>query len=151
MGGVIDTIQRHKLLFIETQDAAETSLALLNYIKACENGRGGVLLCVARGKVSEGVDFDHHLGRAVLMFGIPYVYTQSRILKARLEYLRDQFQIRENDFLTFDAMRHAAQCIGRVLEARQITGSWSWQIRDLLGRIKGVNFPSGSRSISRTV
>ena len=43
------------------------------------------------------------------MFGIPYVYTQSRILKARLEYLRDQFQIRENDFLTFDAMRHAAQ------------------------------------------
>jgi len=116
--GVIDTIQRHKLLFIETQDAAETSLALLNYIKACENGRGAVLLSVARGKVSEGVDFDHHLGRAVLMFGIPYVYTQSRILKARLEYLRDQFQIRENDFLTFDAMRHAAQCIGRVMRGK---------------------------------
>ena len=32
---VIDQIQRHKLLFIETQDAAETSLALLNYIKVC--------------------------------------------------------------------------------------------------------------------
>ena len=31
--GVIDDIQKHKLLFIETQDAAETSLALLNYIK----------------------------------------------------------------------------------------------------------------------
>jgi len=30
---------------------------------------------------------------AVLMFGIPYVYTQSRILRARLEYLRDQFQV----------------------------------------------------------
>lgn len=51
------------------------------------------MLSVARGKVSEGVDFDHHLGRAVLMFGIPYVYTQSRILKARLDYLRDQFQV----------------------------------------------------------
>ncbi|XP_023328937.1 TFIIH basal transcription factor complex helicase XPD subunit [Eurytemora carolleeae] len=115
---VIEQIQKHKLLFIETQDAAETSLALINYIKACENGRGAVLLSVARGKVSEGVDFDHHLGRAVLMFGIPYVYTQSRILKARLEYLRDQFQIRENDFLTFDAMRHAAQCLGRVLRGK---------------------------------
>lgn len=91
--GVIDQLSKYKLLFIETQDAAETSLALLNYIKACENGRGAVLLSVARGKVSEGVDFDHHLGRAVLMFGIPYVYTQSRILKARLEYLRDQFQV----------------------------------------------------------
>lgn len=51
---------------------------------------------MARGKVSEGVDFDHHLGRAVLMFGIPYVYTQSRILRARLEYLRDQFQVKHN-------------------------------------------------------
>lgn len=52
------------------------------------------------------------------MFGIPYVYTQSRILKARLDYLRDQFQIRENDFLTFDAMRHAAQCVGRALRGK---------------------------------
>ncbi|XP_078097999.1 general transcription and DNA repair factor IIH helicase subunit XPD-like [Mustelus asterias] len=60
----------------------------------------------------------HHYGRAVIMFGVPYVYTQSRILKARLEYLRDQFQIRENDFLTFDAMRHAAQCVGRVIRGK---------------------------------
>ncbi|XP_014666749.1 PREDICTED: TFIIH basal transcription factor complex helicase XPD subunit-like [Priapulus caudatus] len=116
--GIIDIIQRHKLLFIETQDSTETSLALLNYQKACENGRGAILLSVARGKVSEGIDFDHHLGRCVIMFGIPYVYTQSRILKARLEYLRDQFQIRENDFLTFDAMRHAAQCVGRAIRGK---------------------------------
>lgn len=33
--GVIDQLHRHKLLFIETQDSAETSLALLNYIKVC--------------------------------------------------------------------------------------------------------------------
>ena len=37
-----------------------------------------------------------HSIRAVLMFGIPYVYTQSRILRARLEYLRDQFQVLKN-------------------------------------------------------
>lgn len=116
--GIISNIQRNKLLFIETQDAAETSLALHNYQRACENGRGAILLSVARGKVSEGIDFDHHYGRAVIMFGIPYVYTQSRILKARLEYLRDQFNIRENDFLTFDAMRHAAQCVGRAIRGK---------------------------------
>ncbi|PFX15488.1 TFIIH basal transcription factor complex helicase XPD subunit-like isoform X2 [Stylophora pistillata] len=116
--GIISNIQRNKLLFIETQDAAETSLALHNYQRACENGRGAILLSVARGKVSEGIDFDHHYGRAVIMFGIPYVYTQSRILKARLEYLRDQFNIGENDFLTFDAMRHAAQCVGRAIRGK---------------------------------
>lgn len=116
--GIIDSLLKYKLLFIETQDSAETSYALMNYVKACDCGRGAVLLAVARGKVSEGVDFDHHLGRAVLMFGIPYVYTQSRILKARLEYLRDQFQIKENDFLTFDALRHAAQCVGRAIRGK---------------------------------
>lgn len=57
-------------------------------------------------------------GRAVIMFGIPYQYTESRILKARLEFLRDNYRIRENDYLTFDAMRHAAQCVGRVLRGK---------------------------------
>ncbi|XP_051899971.1 general transcription and DNA repair factor IIH helicase subunit XPD isoform X1 [Pristis pectinata] len=116
--GILENIQRNKLIFIETQDAAETSVALEKYQEACENGRGAILLSVARGKVSEGIDFVHHYGRAVIMFGVPYVYTQSRILKARLEYTRDQFQIRENDFLTFDAMRHAAQCVGRAIRGK---------------------------------
>uniref|UniRef100_A0A8C7JCW6 General transcription and DNA repair factor IIH helicase subunit XPD n=1 Tax=Oncorhynchus kisutch TaxID=8019 RepID=A0A8C7JCW6_ONCKI len=116
--GILENVQRNKLIFIETPDAAETSMALEKYQEACENGRGAILLSVARGKVSEGIDFVHHFGRAVIMFGVPYVYTQSRILKARLEYLRDQFQIRENDFLTFDAMRHAAQCVGRAIRGK---------------------------------
>ncbi|KAI6231022.1 General transcription and DNA repair factor IIH helicase subunit XPD [Aphelenchoides besseyi] len=114
----LDVILKKKLLFIETRDATETSVALQRYIQACESGRGAILFCVARGKVSEGIDFAHHLGRAVIMVGIPYQYTESRILRARLEYLRDQFDIKENDFLTFDAMRHAAQCAGRRLRGK---------------------------------
>lgn len=86
--------------------------ALCSPLQACENGRGAILLSVARGKVSEGIDFGewawplpwgpaaqqqgprspltlpsaavHHYGRAVIMFGVPYVYTQSRILKVRV-------------------------------------------------------------------
>ncbi|KAI8070367.1 DNA repair helicase [Gongronella butleri] len=116
--GILNEAWKHKLIFVETPDAAETSLALANYRKACDNGRGAILLSVARGKVSEGIDFDHNYGRAVIMFGIPYQYTESRILKARLEYLRDNHHVRENDFLTFDAMRHAAQCVGRVLRGK---------------------------------
>ncbi|KAI8887472.1 DNA repair helicase [Backusella circina FSU 941] len=116
--GILNEAWKYKLIFVETPDAAETSLALANYRKACDNGRGAILLSVARGKVSEGIDFDHNYGRAVIMFGIPYQYTESRILKARLEFLRDNLLIRENDFLTFDAMRHAAQCVGRVLRGK---------------------------------
>ena len=120
--GILDEVWKHKLIFIETPDAPETSIALENYRRACDNGRGAILLSVARGKVSEGIDFDHNYGRAVVMFGVPYQYTESRILKARLEFLRDNFRIKENDFLTFDAMRHAAQCVGRVLRGKSDYG-----------------------------
>ncbi|KAH9463455.1 hypothetical protein Pst134EA_015538 [Puccinia striiformis f. sp. tritici] len=116
--GILKEVWKYKLIFVETPDAIETSIALENYRRACDNGKGAVLLSVARGKVSEGIDFDHNYGRAVIMFGIPYQYTESRILKARLEFLRDNYRIRENDYLTFDAMRHAAQCVGRVLRGK---------------------------------
>jgi DNA excision repair protein ERCC-2 len=73
--GILNEVWKHKLIFVETPDAAETSIALDNYRKAssftivvstmtnlvcqaCNNGRGAVLLSVARGKVSEGIDFD---------------------------------------------------------------------------------------------
>ena len=34
-----------------------TSSSMLNFFQACDNGRGAVLLAIARGKVSEGIDF----------------------------------------------------------------------------------------------
>ncbi|OJD37007.1 dna repair helicase rad15 [Diplodia corticola] len=120
--GILDDIWRYKLILVETPDAQETSLALETFRTACNNGRGSVLLCVARGKVSEGIDFDHHFGRTVLCIGVPFQYTESRILKARLEFLRETYHIRENDFLSFDAMRHAAQCLGRVLRGKDDYG-----------------------------
>lgn len=120
--GILDSIWNYKLILVETPDAQESSLALETYRTACSNGRGAILLCVARGKVSEGIDFDHHYGRAVLCIGVPFQYTESRILKARLEFLRENYRIRENDFLSFDAMRHAAQCLGRVLRGKDDYG-----------------------------
>ncbi len=76
---IMNRIQRNKLVFVETRDSREISLALANYftvsgwggwvwschsywslrtsLQACDNGRGAVLLAIARGKVSEGVDF----------------------------------------------------------------------------------------------
>ncbi len=120
--GILDELWKYKLVLVETPDSQETSLALETYRTACSNGRGAILFSVARGKVSEGIDFDHHYGRTVIMIGIPFQYVNSRILKARLEFLRDNFQIRENDFLSFDAMRHAAQCLGRVLRGKDDYG-----------------------------
>lgn len=52
------------------------------------------------------------------MFGVPFQYTLSHVLRARLEYLQTHHQIREQDFLNFDALRQTSQCIGRVIRSK---------------------------------
>jgi DNA excision repair protein ERCC-2 len=107
--GILRDLTKSKLVFIETKDVVETTLALDNFRQACDCGRGAVFLSVARGKVSEGINFDRHYGRAVILFGVPFQYTLSHVLRARLEYLQTHYQIREQDFLNFDALRQASQ------------------------------------------
>ena len=46
-------LMQHKLVFIETTDVVETTLALDNFRRACDCGRGAVFFSVARGKVAE--------------------------------------------------------------------------------------------------
>ncbi|KAM0684288.1 TFIIH/NER complex ATP-dependent 5'-3' DNA helicase subunit [Mitosporidium daphniae] len=118
--GIFAKVQ--KLIFVEEESGSATAEALMRYRQACENGRGAVLLSVARGKVSEGVDFDGPYGRTVLMVGMPFQYTESRTLRARLSFLRDRVGISEGDFLSFDALRQAAQCLGRVLRGKKDYG-----------------------------
>ncbi|EJW01367.1 DNA repair helicase (rad3) [Edhazardia aedis USNM 41457] len=119
---IITEIKKNKLIFIETPDIKETEKALKLFKIACENGRGGVLFSVARGKVSEGVDFKNEHGRCVIVLGVPYQFTESIRLKKRLEYLNQNFGISSSEFLSFDAMRHAAQCLGRVLRDKNDYG-----------------------------
>ena len=115
---ILQKATKYKLIFLETKDVVETTLALDNFKRACNSGRGAVFLSIARGKVAEGIDFDRHYGRCVILFGIPYQYTKSPVLKARLTFMHDKHQIKENDFLTFDALRQSAQCVGRVIRSK---------------------------------
>lgn len=69
---------------------------------------------------------------------VPYQYTESRILKARLEYLRDAYRIRESEFLGFDAMRNAAQCVGRVLR-----GKTDWGLMIFADKVRLLGLCSG--------
>ncbi|CAK9004531.1 unnamed protein product [Durusdinium trenchii] len=120
--GVISRVLKHKLLFIETADVVATTYALNLYRQACDSGQGAVFLSVARGKVAEGIDFDRHYGRCVVLFGVPFQYTLSRELRARLEFLRQHYDIKESEFLNFDAMRQASQCLGRVIRSKRDYG-----------------------------
>ncbi|KYN98640.1 DNA repair helicase RAD3, putative [Plasmodium reichenowi] len=120
--GVIANILDYKLIFIETKDIVSTTIALHNFKKACDLGKGAVFLSICRGKIAEGIDFDKHYGKCVILFGIPYQYTLSKILKSRLDFLKETYNIQENEFLTFDAMRQASQCVGRIIRNKKDYG-----------------------------
>ena len=120
--GVLRALEANKLIFMETKDVVETTLALTAYRAACDAGRGALLLSIARGKVAEGIDFDRHYGRAVLLFGIPFQYVLSVVLRARMAFLRDAHQVTERDYLNFDALRQAAQCCGRIIRSKRDYG-----------------------------
>eukprot|EP00405_Crypthecodinium_cohnii_P037987 CAMPEP_0206536930 /NCGR_PEP_ID=MMETSP0325_2-20121206/7038_1 /ASSEMBLY_ACC=CAM_ASM_000347 /TAXON_ID=2866 /ORGANISM="Crypthecodinium cohnii, Strain Seligo" /LENGTH=892 /DNA_ID=CAMNT_0054034227 /DNA_START=156 /DNA_END=2831 /DNA_ORIENTATION=+ len=120
--GVLGRVSKHKLVFLETKDHGNTEIALSLYRKACDNGQGAVLISVARGKVAEGIDFDRHYGRCVIVFGVPFQYALSRDLRARLEFLKEHYGIQESEFLNFDAMRQTSQCLGRVIRSKRDYG-----------------------------
>ena len=72
--GIIRDLYNYKLLFIESRDVNESNLAVYNSKKACDEGKGGILLCVVRGHISEGVHFNDHYGRCCVIMGVPYLY-----------------------------------------------------------------------------
>ena len=120
-----------KLVFIETTDVVETTLALDNFRRACDCGRGAVFFSVARGKVAEGIDFDRHYGRAVVMFGVPYQYTLSRILRYT--------------FLSKNMSRLYNQDACMKCYAAAIVEGIFWVLSDLL--LVKVSFLSGQMTI----
>ncbi|EQB60927.1 dna repair helicase rad3 [Vairimorpha apis BRL 01] len=144
---IINDIIKNKLIFIESPDYRETELALLNYKKACLCGRGAILFSVARGKVSEGVDFEDGYGRCVVMLGVPFQYTESVRLKKRLEFLKNEYNIKEYDFLTFDAMRHTAQCLGRVLRNKKDYGLMILADQRFDSKDKKQNYQNGYKDL----
>ncbi len=47
-----------------------------------------------------------------------FQYIKPHILLDRLDFMRTNFNIHESDFLIFDALRQASQCVGRVIRSK---------------------------------
>lgn len=45
---ILQKVLENKLIFVETTNIQENMLAISNYKKACDSGRGAVLFCLAR-------------------------------------------------------------------------------------------------------
>ena len=91
--GILRELTKSKLVFIETKDVVETTLALDNYRRACDCGRGAVFLSVARGKVSEGINFDRHYGRAVVLIGVPFQVSSTVVTVVKISLCISHFWV----------------------------------------------------------
>lgn len=121
--GVIDKLIENKYIYIEKKDPTETEESLIKYRKACDVGRGGIFMAIARGKIAEGIDFEGHYGRCVIMIGFPVQNSHDPVLLERIRFMVERKQIADrNEFFEFDTMRQCAQCLGRVMRRKNDYG-----------------------------
>ncbi|KAI9740815.1 MAG: ATP-dependent DNA helicase chl1 [Claussenomyces sp. TS43310] len=78
-----------KALFRESKDTkgAGGEDVLSEYSEAIASGKGGLLLSVVGGKMSEGINFSDRLGRCVVIVGLPFPSIMSGEWKAKLGYI----------------------------------------------------------------
>lgn len=83
---ILSRLEGKKSLFKESKDVSVETV-LMDYAKAIDSGKGGLLLSVVGGKMSEGINFSDSLGRCVLIVGLPYPNINSAEWKAKIEYI----------------------------------------------------------------
>ena len=113
-----------KSCFIETskQSLSEFKFQINQYCKEVSTNQGAVFFAVARGKISEGIDFSDKRARAVIMLGIPFTNNQDANVRLKQEYndmktsnSRGSFKLTGSEWYKQDAFRALNQCIGRCL------------------------------------
>uniref|UniRef100_A0A2C9KWZ7 Regulator of telomere elongation helicase 1 homolog n=1 Tax=Biomphalaria glabrata TaxID=6526 RepID=A0A2C9KWZ7_BIOGL len=80
---------------------------------------GAIFMAVCRGKVSEGLDFADHNGRAVMITGLPFPPMFDPRVKLKMEFLRDNASkfngLSGQLWYRQQATRAVNQAIGRVI------------------------------------
>ncbi|KAH8819716.1 helicase C-terminal domain-containing protein [Xylogone sp. PMI_703] len=83
---ILARLGEKKALFREKKEASVDGV-LADYAKAIDTGKGGLLLSVVGGKMSEGINFSDGLGRSVVIVGLPFPNINTAEWKAKLEYI----------------------------------------------------------------
>jgi len=118
--GVFDTILNKKLVFVEEQDSQRLAQIILNYKKACDTGRGGVLFLTMRNKISlKKLDvLQGNYSRALIFIGFPIETRLTKRFELYSENIKKNFEIEIKDYLNYDTFRNFATKISeKILDA----------------------------------
>jgi Rad3-related DNA helicase len=106
-----------KRFFREGRDARQNRDIVMTYKKAAVSG-GAVLLCVFRGRNSEGSNFPGEQARGIFLVGVPYANYGNPLVKAQIQYFDRAKRGLGNKWYTMDAFRAANQSLGRGIRGK---------------------------------
>ncbi|CAI9773626.1 unnamed protein product [Fraxinus pennsylvanica] len=128
-----ERICKFKLPVVEPRQSSLFPLAIEDYMTKIKvkSTSGAVFFAVCRGKVSEGLDFADHAGRAVVITGIPFATITDPKVRLKREYLDQQAQSQKigckglygEEWYTQQASRAVNQAVGRVIRHRHDYGA----------------------------
>lgn len=101
-----------------------------NYCKACESSeendnvnKGAILFAIARGKLTEGVDFSDRQCRCVAVCGIPYPPIHDPKVRLKKQFLTEHAICSAEEWYQQQASRAVNQTIGRVIRHKNDFGA----------------------------
>jgi chromosome transmission fidelity protein 1 len=109
--GMLGRIKTRKEVFFDNKEEN-----LLETFSAKAKNPGAMLFAVVRGKLSEGINFSDHLGRCVVIIGMPYLNRTDVEIQEKMRFL-DATGGEFNGRQFYEASCHKAinQSIGRVI------------------------------------
>jgi len=113
-----EELLQRKLIFIETHDPREATFTVDNFFKACDNGRGAILMAVYGGPICQSINLGGHRARSVLLFGLIVDERMHPSLEKEAEFLEMKIQFPRDDFVSFNAVRSSIQCISSILSSK---------------------------------
>lgn len=120
-------IEQIKPIFLEPRDKKEFDISVRDYYDNVKTSKGAIYMAVLRGKVSEGIDFNDHNARAVIICGIPFPPAFDPRVKLKQAYLdgnrNNENQLQSGqDWYDLEAIRAVNQAIGRVIRHKDDYG-----------------------------
>ncbi|KAL4481081.1 hypothetical protein ABPG72_015036 [Tetrahymena utriculariae] len=109
-----------KFIYWEGKTNTETMSAMQDFKQKSKTQKGSAFFCVARGKITEGIDFSDESARAVILIGLPYPPLKNINIQVKKDYLNQQSKLNSqringNEWYVQEAIRAMNQSIGRVI------------------------------------
>eukprot|EP00842_Homolaphlyctis_polyrhiza_P004607 jgi/Hompol1/5147/HPOL_001893-RA len=126
--GTLKRLSDVKKVFVEPRGNLKNEVETLiaEFDAACLVSTGAILLCVHRGKMSEGIDFADHRARGVVCIGMPFPNIKDLQVQQKRDYNSSHTSrglLSGSDWYEVQAFRALNQALGRCIRHRNDWGA----------------------------